>query len=418
MLKVNSKLKNLGIMLVFILLLSTLLVGCENASSESKNESKDESSEFVTKLATEWKDDQPIGAVTQWSRSKHAEVGTTCSDCHGDDPSNLSIPSAATCAQCHTEQYDDFNMSTHSTAVVHAMSKDSATYFDGREVDYKWQSYPEGGPDKWGCVNCHSVGKIHEETEVLGDCSACHGNHEFSLIQARNPDTCNGCHAGPGHPQYESYVDSRHGVLWSSLGDQWDFSGSTEEFWERQEENPIGAPTCQTCHMPEGSHNTAHGQAHELTGARVDNYEEEITFMVDNSCLRCHTDDFSREWLGNADNMASVSSTRLKEAKELLEGIKKDGLIRSTVEVVNNAHPIAGELSAVESYFFNVNMSTNRTRKGAYHMSEQWAGRQGWTDQSFALMEFRSEVERLRSDAERDKKIKELEELIKLSEDK
>ena len=50
-------------------------------------------------------------------------------------------------------------------------------------------------------------------------------------------------------------------------------------------------------------------------------------------------------------------------------------------------------------------------------MSEQWAGYQGYTDQSFDLMEFRSEAERLWRDAERDKKIKELEELIKLSED-
>lgn len=45
-------------------------------------------------------------------------------------------------------------------------------------------------------------------------------------------------------------------------------------------------------------------------------------------------------------------------------------------------------------------------------MSSQWAGRQGWTDQSFGLMEFRSEVERLRTDAEREKRIQELEELI------
>lgn len=403
------RLKPIMIILAVFLCSSIMFTGCTSPTSSINVGAES----FIDKLPEEWRTNQPLGSLTQWSRSKHAEEGTTCSDCHGNDPSNLKLPSAATCAACHSEQFDEFAMSTHSTAVAHAMSKDSIKYYTGETLDYKWQAYYEGGPDKWGCINCHSVGEINEEDGVMGDCTSCHGGHEYNLEQARNPETCNGCHAGPGHPQYESYKDSRHGVIWSSLGHQWDFSGSTEEFWDRQKVDPIGAPTCQTCHMPEGSHNTANGQAHELTGQKVENFEEQVTFMVENSCLTCHSEEFSRKWLKNADDMATVSLDRLKIAKGLLQELKDDGLIRPTMEV-KNAHPIAGELSAVESLFFNVNMSTNRARKGAYHMSEQWAGRQGWTDQSFALMEFRSEVERLRSDAERDKKIKRLEELLKI----
>lgn len=139
--------------------------------------------------------------------------------------------------------------------------------------------------------------------------------------------------------------------------------------------------------------------------------DNNLEFEELNVCSTCHTEEFAREWLGYADEMAEYTLNRMREAKGMLEELKKDGLIRPTMEVTN-AHPIAGQLSAVESYFFQVNMATNRARKGAYHMSSQWAGRQGWTDQSFGLMEFRSEVERLRTDAEREKRIQELEELI------
>lgn len=393
-----------------ILFLSTLLSACstDTASNGQATASVAGGVSYADVLPVEWLETQPVGAMNQWAKSKHAEEGVSCSDCHGNDPENLVMPTPNTCGACHTQQAEEFAMSTHSTAVVHAMSKDTAMY-EGKEVDYKWQAYPEGGPDKWGCANCHSVGQINED-ESLGNCSSCHGNHEFSVEQARSPETCNGCHSGPGHPQYESYVESRHGIAWQTLGDTWDLSGSSEEFWERQEHDPIGAPTCSTCHMTEGSHNTANGMAHDLYGNRVEDYEYHVDFMVQNSCNTCHSESFGREWLGNADEIAEYTLVRLREARGMLNSLKEDGLIRPTMEVTNS-HPIAGQLSAVESYFFNVNMSTNRARKGAYHMSSQWAGRQGWTDQSFALMEFRSEVERLRADAEREERIRELERL-------
>ncbi|NLK44923.1 MAG: hypothetical protein GX300_11090 [Tissierellia bacterium] len=406
------KRKILKFCLFGILCIGLFLTGCskDTASIDESITSDLVDVDYTEVLSEEWIINQPVGILTQWSKSKHAKEGVSCDVCHGSDPQNLEKPTPTTCGVCHNQQAEEFAMSTHSTAIVHAMSKDSSIY-NGVEVEYKWQAYPEGGPDKWGCANCHSVGVINDDGS-LGDCSSCHGSHEFSLQQARSPETCNGCHSGPGHPQYESYIESRHGILWQSLGDTWDLSGSTEEFWARQEVEPIGAPTCSTCHMPGGSHNTANGKAHDLYGNRMEDYDEEVTFMVENSCNTCHTEEFAREWLGNANELAEYTLGRMREAKGMLEGLKKDGLIRPTMEITN-AHPIAGQLSAVESLFFQVNMATNRARKGAYHMSSQWAGRQGWTDQSFGLMEFRSEVERLRTDAEREKRIQDLEELIK-----
>src|SRR4030065_126843 len=45
-----------------------------------------------------------------------------------------------------------------------------------------------------------------------GPCAACHQRHEFSLAQARRPETCGKCHLGPDHPQKEIYDQSKHGI--------------------------------------------------------------------------------------------------------------------------------------------------------------------------------------------------------------
>jgi mono/diheme cytochrome c family protein len=409
------KKKFIELFIVVILCVSFVLAGCSSPTAIATPDASEEKTpqDYIDDLPEEWKS-QPLVALNQWAQSKHAKEGITCWTCHGNDPENLKKPSAATCGTCHTQQFEDFSMSTHATSLVHAMSKDKATY-NGKEVEYKWQAYDAGGPDHWGCANCHSVGYVSEHDGSLGDCATCHGGHLFSLELARSPETCSGCHEGPGHPQVESYNTSRHGIVWNTLGKDYDLSGSTEEFWARQEVDPMPAPTCQSCHMPQGTHYTSQGKAHDLYGDRAEDYEEQVTFMVENSCMNCHSEEYSREWLGKADEMAAYSKARIREAKKMLEELRKDGLIRDTMEVTN-AHPIAGQLSAADSLWFRANMATNRAFKSAYHMSSQWAGRQGWTDQSFDLMEFRSELERLRADAERDRQIKELQELLNIAE--
>ncbi|NLJ57221.1 MAG: hypothetical protein GX339_00060 [Tissierellia bacterium] len=413
-----DKNKFFKLFIVGVLILSFVLTGCSSPTSPATpaatETAEKTAQEYIDQLPEEWKVGQPLIALNQWAESKHAAEGTNCWTCHGPDPENMKKPSAATCGTCHTQEFEDFSKSTHATAVVHAMSKDKTVY-NGVEVEYKWQAYDEGGPDHWGCANCHSVGEISEEDGSLGDCATCHGNHAFSLEQARDPETCSACHAGPGHPQAESWTASRHGITWNTLGKDYDLSGTTEEFWARQEIDPMPAPTCQSCHMPEGTHYTSHGMAHTLGGDRAEDYEEQVNFMVENSCTNCHSEKYAREWLGKADEMATYSKARIREAKKMLEELRADGLIRDTMEVTN-AHPIAGQLSAADSLWFRANMATNRAFKGAYHMSTQWAGRQGWTDQSFDLMEFRSELERLRADAERDQRIKELEEMLNITE--
>jgi hypothetical protein len=88
-----------------------------------------------------------------------------------------------------------------------------------------------------GCGGCHKVGiKTEEEIADLkakgstfghAACDSCHTRHTFSVAEAREPEACASCHMGFDHPQWEMYSTSKHG---------------------------IAAPTCQTCHMPDGDH--------------------------------------------------------------------------------------------------------------------------------------------------------------------
>ncbi|KKM11435.1 hypothetical protein SY88_08380 [Clostridiales bacterium PH28_bin88] len=356
-------------------------------------------------ISEEWHKSSPPSVIVQWEQSKHGQKGIGCNACHGNDPNNIKKPSAGTCGSCHSKELEEFSRSTHATALEHAQSKAYSEY-NGKKVEYKWLSYARGGAEKFGCENCHQIGYIAEDG-TKGDCSSCHSSHLFSLEQARKPEACNVCHAGSGHPQYESYIDSTHGKLYVTLGNQWDWSGSSKEFLARQEKDPFPTPVCITCHMPKGTHNTRNGMAHDLYGKRVADYDRQVDLMVAN-CTGCHTEDKARTWLGYADGMARVTLARNAEAKKELEALKKEGLLRPTMEVTNS-HPIAGQLSGVEKLFFEVGMAANRARKGAYHMSAKWAGRLGWTEQSFLLMEFRSEVDRLRREAELEKKLSEME---------
>ncbi len=57
-----------------------------------------------------------------------------------------------------------------------------------------------------------------------GSCSACHTRHTFSIEIARKPYTCKECHVGPDVPVYKVYSASKHGNIYHSKKQDWDFS--------------------------------------------------------------------------------------------------------------------------------------------------------------------------------------------------
>jgi hypothetical protein len=87
------------------------------------------------------------------------------------------------------------------------------------------------------------VGRINLDGSK-GSCTACHTRHTFSIVMARKPYTCQECHVGPDVPVYKVYASSKHGNIFSTLQDQWDFKPVP---WTVGRD--FTAPTCAACHM-------------------------------------------------------------------------------------------------------------------------------------------------------------------------
>ena len=121
----------------------------------------------------------------------------------------------------------------------------------------------ERAPRASGCQPCHGtqvelgpdnkpinetwpggVGTIYPDGSI-GTCTVCHERHTFSKADARKPEACGACHLGPDHPNIEIYMESKHGQLFQTQGEDWNFD-SPPDAWEPGD---YTGPTCATCHM-------------------------------------------------------------------------------------------------------------------------------------------------------------------------
>ncbi|MCX7793645.1 MAG: cytochrome c3 family protein [Thermodesulfovibrionales bacterium] len=86
------------------------------------------------------------------------------------------------------------------------------------------------------------VGRINPDGS-MGACTACHPRHSFSIKIARKPETCGQCHLEPDVPAYNVYKESKHGNIYASLYQEWDFNAVP---WKAGKD--FQAPTCSACH--------------------------------------------------------------------------------------------------------------------------------------------------------------------------
>ncbi|UCD31318.1 MAG: hydroxylamine oxidase [Desulfobacterales bacterium] len=87
------------------------------------------------------------------------------------------------------------------------------------------------------------VGRINLDGS-RGSCSACHTRHTFSIKMARKPYTCKECHTGPDVPAFKVYAASKHGNIFSSMNESWNFDTVP---WTIGQD--FTAPTCAACHV-------------------------------------------------------------------------------------------------------------------------------------------------------------------------
>lgn len=294
------------------------------------------------------------GIVDEFGHSAMAAAKVSCRDCHevkSDYPgavehegdSLLASPTPAMCQRCHGPEVAQFYQSRHSLPayVAYAGAKDLSA---AMQVIY--QAIPEGqfnpdktrhalyaleGPDvtEFACVTCHSVGKPQPDGSV-GECQKCHQRHAFSLAQARKPETCNACHIGPDHPQWEIYQESPHGIAYATGGDGWNWEADPGTLTVRD----FPAPTCATCHISGfGASGTTHDVGDRLTwylfattSARRPSWQDNAVRMQ-NVCRECHNETFFKDFYQSADKATLAVNAYIKQADDVMAPLTTQGLL-------------------------------------------------------------------------------------------
>jgi hydroxylamine dehydrogenase len=221
-----------------------------------------------------------------------ANVVVGCAECHTmraerhedtfshNDFQVHVVVTPADCAVCHATEANQYgkNLMSHAygnlqgNPVYHALadSVNSIESFDDMKVSYR---IPDMKTNADSCFYCHGTvvqvkGLQTRETEAgamkfpvlagwpnqgagrinpdgtKGSCTACHTRHRFSIETARKPHTCAECHKGPDVPAYKVYMASKHGNIYSSQGNGWNFDSIP---WTVGKD--FSAPTCATCHI-------------------------------------------------------------------------------------------------------------------------------------------------------------------------
>ncbi|MFO0792531.1 MAG: multiheme c-type cytochrome [Candidatus Brocadiaceae bacterium] len=242
--------------------------------------------------------------VMEWERSRHAQHGVGCVDCHKANPGDIdawqhagaliaTLVTPKDCARCHQREYEEFSRSHHAKAGEILASLDNV-------LAEKVAGLPNNIADATnGCWQCHgsmikfkrdaqgNILKTEKEGRPIldpdswpnsgmgrlnpdgskGSCHACHSRHAFEAKLSRSPENCGKCHMGPDHPQIEIYNESKHGIAFSANRNR--MALDKEGDWILGKDYSA-APTCATCHIgdymtPDGVYK---GNNHEV-GDRI-----------------------------------------------------------------------------------------------------------------------------------------------------
>lgn len=296
------------------------------------------------------------GIVAQYGVSAKAAAGVDCQDCHEvsagypgaqehEGTQVLASPTSAMCEKCHTQEVAQFNQSRHALPAYVAVAG-SQELSDAHLAMY--EAIPEGsfspdksrnaiaeleGPDltRFTCYGCHNIGKPAADGSV-GQCQKCHLRHKFSLEQARKPETCNACHIGPDHPQYEIYVESPHGISYLTDGDNWNWDAEAGTLTVTD----FPAPTCAICHMSGfGTAGTTHDVGDRLTwylfapiSTRRPGWQDNMVRMQ-GVCLECHNDNFVGDFYTAADKATDRVNVWVEESDQVIAPLVENGLLTS-----------------------------------------------------------------------------------------
>jgi hypothetical protein len=371
--------------------------------------------------------DETPGIVDQWQSGAMGQSGMDCSVCHGTahmddtDVSEALLPTPDTCAPCHSTQVDQYREGKHvlAWAAMQAMPA--------------WSHLPTGvqGPEGFkGCSGCHKIGEkpadqIAEEDFAYGtaSCDSCHTRHSFSKAEAQDPRACQLCHQGFDHPQWEMWSTSKHGSIWQI------------------EEGSDRAPTCQDCHLVDGTHTniTAWG----FLGLRLPEEDEEwltdrvvilqaLGILDDNGdatprldivvgakvarltaeefqtlrsdmeavCQECHSEDFVTAQMAASDQILKEADDMMAQAILIVKELYNDGLLElpAGYEFGPDLLQFFSTGSSVEQELFTMFLEhRNRTFMGAFHNNPDYMWWYGYAQMQNSLLTIQDEAASIRA---------------------
>jgi len=422
------------------------------------------------------------GIAKQWHDSKHSDNGVECQACHiaqEGDPSAFfhngstitAVPSPKYCQACHPKAVEENAKSKHAWSTfigplkpyylqakadgLDPLSQDTAKQLDPETMAKTALSplFPDSGilakigllgdPTyhhnnvNLGCIQCHGsfiiaesggklqgwpntgVGRINPDGS-LGSCTSCHTRHEFSLEEARKPETCGQCHLGPDHPQHEIYEESKHGNIYGAGGEKWNWDAPAGQ-WGPQD---ITAPTCATCHMSgfggvvETTHEVGDRLYWELQPKKsvpqwkgpdeVDIVSERVPDVdkaesgrqkMRSVCRQCHSSQWTDNYFVEFDKVVEDYNQIWQRTDDLLKQAYDEGLISAD-------NPL-DETPEIMHYLI-WHHDGRRWRMGASMMGPDWTHWNGAVD---AIM---NKLGAMLNDIEMRRKLKEIDEKLKL----
>ena len=389
------------------------------------------------------------GQVADWESSKHSKEEVTCSVCHGDghkgekDAQLAQLPDEHVCAECHEEQFNQFAKGKHNFGWT-SLNALPITHVEPDEL-------MEGGR---GCGGCHNMGiKSDEQKKDQRDkgyryqnnsCDECHTRHSFSKKEALDPRACQQCHMGYDHPQWEMWSSAKHGTRY--------FVKEKGKLPEKAQ-----APTCQFCHMPDGTHTnkTAWGflgvrlplpedkqwaadrvtilkalgvlnpetgqptgrleavKSVDMVRLTQEAWQTERDKMI-KTCSKCHSKQYAEEQLTMGDAMMQKADRLMAEGIDIVAGLYKDGIIKKP-ENYAFAYPDflyfmqtgggdLNKLSFIDQVLFQMYMKHRmRTYQAFFHVNPDYAYWYGWAMMVKDLGEIKELATTMRATAKMEK---------------
>ncbi|MBI5308009.1 MAG: cytochrome c3 family protein [Planctomycetes bacterium] len=317
------------------------------------------------------------GWVADWEGSTHARKGVGCEACHINADTEPAIKEAlelaylsaevsacedirvsrrvvaGNCGKCHLKQYHEFMKSRHSLGWK-------------RMLDCNKSLAPSPNARSVQCEQCHNI---------QFKCDSCHTRHTFSTLEAKTPDACRTCHSGIDNSQYEIYLSSKHGAVYSA--------SQSYILRDSRSVESMRSPVCVTCHMSK-----RRGDMLSI-------------------CNNCHSPHFSKKALETADSLHKSAEDVIKEAFGIIASLGRHGHSLSLTDKTAGASllghtlvPNVETVPEIELLFARLVNNATVVWKGAYHSNPAYTHLQGWMKLQMCLSDIKAEAQRMRDDSE------------------